>query len=295
MDRKLKNTIALLVVFLLIVIGGVVYSFIFQKGEIEEKEKRVKDLNLSSYDTKDLMTQLEALQSRVAELDSILALRKYNIPVRLDQSSFYDFVNQVSFTFSNESYLNIEYDRIERDPNFFFYIYNIKGNTFFNEFYRLVYAIEQSKELKKVLECKIDNVVSLNEDNIALYQVSFEMEVAVYFSEDDSFASSALVENRLNPNPLYDIFYPLIRNEIPPNTDNLPDIQSGQLLALIPDGAFISDGRGNSYLLWEGDKVYLGYLTEIDYNKNEVSFILNKGGIIEKVTLTLEKEKNPSE
>lgn len=295
MDRKLKNTLALLVIFFLILIGGGIYSFVFQKNEIEEKEKRVKDLNLSAYDTKDLMAQLEALESRVAELDSILALRKYNIPVRLDQSSFYDFVNKVSFTFSNDSYVNIEYDRIESDPNFYFYIYSIKGTTFFNEFYRLVYAIEQSKELKKVLNCSINNVVTVNDEDIALYQISFEIEVAVYFSDDDSFASSSLVENRLNPNPLYDIFYPLIRNEIPPNTDNLPDIQTGQLLALIPDGAFISDGKGNSYLLWEGDKVYLGYLTEIDYDKNEVNFILNKGGIIEKVTLTLEKEKKPSE
>jgi hypothetical protein len=71
----------------------------------------------------------------------------------------------------------------------------------------------------------------------------------------------------------------------------LPDIQAGQLLALIPDGAFIADASGDTYLLWEGDKVYLGYLTEIDFESNEVHFILNKGGIIEKVKLALEKEK----
>ena len=41
--------------------------------------------------------------------------------------------------------------------------------------------------------------------------------------------------------------------------------------------------------MWEGDQVYLGYLTEIDYDKNEVHFVLNKGGIIEKVTLELDK------
>ncbi len=295
MDRKLKNTIALIIIFLLILIGGGVYTFILQKGTIEEKEKRVKDLNLSSYDTKDLTAQLNALKSRVAELDSILALRKYNIPNSLDQSSFFDFVNRVSFGFSGESFLNIEYDRIESDPNFLFYIYSIKGTAFFNEFYSLVYAIEQSKELKKILDCSINNVVSVNDENLAMYQVSFELEVAVYFADNDMFVSSSMVENRLKPNPLYDIFYPLIRNEIPPNIDNLPDIQTAQLLALIPDGAFIADSKGNSFLLWEGDKVYLGYLTEIDYNKNEVHFILNKGGIIEKVVLTLEKEKKPSE
>jgi hypothetical protein len=42
-------------------------------------------------------------------------------------------------------------------------------------------------------------------------------------------------------------------------------------------------------LVWEGEQVYLGYLTKIDYDNNSVSFILNKGGIIEKVTLELVK------
>ena len=100
-------------------------------------------------------------------------------------------------------------------------------------------------------------------------------------------------ENRLRPNPLYDVFYPLIRNEIPPNTNNLLDVQTAQLLALIPEGAFLSDANGTTYLLWEGDPVYLGYLTKIDYENNKVSFILNKGGIIEKVDLLLEKEPKP--
>ena len=65
-------------------------------------------------------------------------------------------------------------------------------------------------------------------------------------------------------------------------------------LALIPDGAFLVDASGNTYLLWEGDQVYLGYLTNINYQNNEVNFVLNKGGIIENITLKLEKEKKPS-
>ena len=293
MDRKIKNTIALLIIFVLIVAAGGVYIFVFQKSKIDEKAKRVKDLNLSAYDTKDLMDQRDALRNRVAELDSILALRKFNIPYRLDQSKFYDFVNKISFNFANESFVNIEYDQIGKEPNFFFYIYDLNGTLYFNEFFQLAYAIEQSKELKKITDVKLKNVVGVTEDGVPQYQVSFSFKALVYFSQDDRFASSSIVENELKTNPLYDIFYPLIRNEIPPNVDKLPDVQTAKLLALIPDGAFISDSQGNSYLLWEGDKVYLGYLTEINYEKNEVHFILNKGGIIEKLSLTLEKEKKP--
>ena len=99
------------------------------------------------------------------------------------------------------------------------------------------------------------------------------------------------VENDLRTGPIYDAFYPLIRNEIPPNVDELLDVQGAKLLALIPEGAFIADTHGNTYLVWEGEQVYLGYLTKIDYEENNVSFILNKGGIIERITLELERTK----
>ena len=44
-------------------------------------------------------------------------------------------------------------------------------------------------------------------------------------------------------------------------------------------------------VLWEGERVYLGYLTSIDYKNNKVKFIINRGGVIEKVELYLEKEE----
>ncbi len=99
-----------------------------------------------------------------------------------------------------------------------------------------------------------------------------------------------MVENDLRTKEIYDAFYPLIRNEIPPNVDNLLDVQGAKLLALVPEGAFLSDGKGNTYLLWEGEPVYLGYLTKIDYDNNKVHFIINKGGVIEQVDLQLQKE-----
>ncbi|MDP3831240.1 MAG: hypothetical protein Q8Q47_08215, partial [Ignavibacteriaceae bacterium] len=83
--------------------------------------------------------------------------------------------------------------------------------------------------------------------------------------------------------------------DIPPNFDGLLDVQGARLLALVPEGAFVSDMKGNSYLLIEGDQVYLGYLTKIDYKNNSVKFILNKGGIVENVSLELEREFRQNE
>ncbi|WKZ69050.1 MAG: hypothetical protein QY331_13905 [Melioribacteraceae bacterium] len=293
MDRKTKNTILLAVILLVIVLIGGVYTFVIQNGKIDDKNEKLKEINLNAYNTDDLIDQLLTLQARAAELDSILSLRKYNVPVVLRQSRFFDFVNNVSFGFSPQSFVNISYKSVESETHFKKFIYAVEGTATFNDLYKLIYAIEQSKELKKVSNVAVSNFVNVDQEGFAHYLVSFKFDASVYFSDNDRFASSTLRENRLTANPLYDVFYPLIRNEIPPNVNNLLDVQTGQLLALIPEGAFVADAKGNTYLLWEGDEVYLGYLTEIDYQNSQVHFILNKGGIIEKVSLSL-VEKNVS-
>lgn len=290
MDPKIKNTLLILAILVLIVLGSGLYTYVIQKGDIDDKKNKIKELNLNAYNTADLVEQLNALKARSAELDSILNLRKFNIPVSLQQSRFYDFVNKISFGFSPHSYVNIEYIDTKQAGEFMYYKYDLTGVAFFNDLYKLIYAIEQSKELKKILMVAFNDFVKVDDEKNPFYLVNYKMSVAVYYSYNADFASSVIKENRLTPNPIYDIFYPLIRNEIPPNTDNLLDVQNATLLALVPDGAFIADGQGTTYLLWEGDQVYLGYLTEIDFQNNTVRFILNKGGIIDKVDLTLDKE-----
>jgi len=292
MDRKLKNTIGLLVLLFLVVVTGVLYNFLYLQDQIEDKTKKIADLNVNAYNTEDLLSQLETLERRVAELDSILALRKYNVPPEIPQSNFYDFINKISFSFSTDSYINVEYDEVKTETNYNYFSYRISGIAYYNEFFDLLYAIEQSKELKKIDKCSIDNNVNVDDDGIPHHKVSFALTVFTYFANSDRFTSNKFVENNLRANTQYDIFYPLIRDQIPANVDNLLDVQTAQLLALIPDGAFITDASGSSFVLWEGDQVYLGYLTQIDYNSNQVHFVLNKGGIIEKVTLLLSTDNN---
>jgi hypothetical protein len=145
--------------------------------------------------------------------------------------------------------------------------------------------------LKKIQAGSLTTNIVVDSDGMPHYLVNFNFIVNVYYANNDRFTTTKFSENRLIAGQIYDIFYPLIRNELPPNTEGLLEVDGAKLLALIPDGAFIADAKGNTYMLWEGDQVYLGYLTKIDYNKNLVTFILNKGGIIEKVNLELQKEE----
>lgn len=294
MSSKVKNTIIILIIFIAIFIGGGFFHFFLQKGKINDRQKKIHDLKLYQLDTDALNQQLDLLKKHVAELDSILVNRKYNIPYHLTQASFFDFVNQVSFNFSQNSFVNIEFTETETSADYNIYHYNLNGIAEFNDFIKLIYAVEESKQLKKVSDIDLTNNIKVEQDGTPHFLVTYKFKAKVYYSNDNRFFVKNFKENQIIPNPIYDFFYPLIRNEIPPNKDKLLDVQSAHLLALIPDGAFLSDASGNTYLLWEGDQVYLGYLTNINYQNNEVNFVLNKGGIIENYNLKLEKEKKQS-
>lgn len=289
MNKKIRSTLGLVALLVLILVAGGAYIFFVQGNKLDEKREKLKELNANSYDPEELRLRFEELVVRSSELDSILANRKYNIPQNLSSIKFYNFVNNITSGYSEAAKVDIEFLEQKEDKEFYFYEYRLTGSGYFNEVYNLVNSIEESRELKKINTVTLSNLVQTDEGGIPEFLVAFTLNAQVYFSSDDRFAPAVSKENNLSTGILYDAFYPLVRNEIPPNIDGLLDVQGAKLLAIIPEGAFLADNSGNTYLLWEGEQVYLGYLTKIDYKNSSASFILNKGGIIEKINLTLQQ------
>ena len=291
MSTKLKNTIALGGLLLFILIAGGAYILIFQRGELSAKEEKLRELKANDYNTEQLNLQYEDLYKRSVVLDSVLAARKFNIPQNLSSVKFYDFVTQLTNRLSEDTKVDVEYGEQKQERDFYYYEYNVKGVAPYNDLYRFIYGIEQSKELKKITSINLGSLVKNEKEEGPKFLVAFTLVVHVYFSNDNRFATAEFVENDLAARPLYDAFYPLLRNDIPSNTEGLLDIQGAKLLALVPEGAFLTDATGNTFLLLEVEPIYLGYLTSIDYKNNKVKFIINRGGVIEKVELYLEKEE----
>ena len=289
MNKKLRSTLVLLAFLFFILIAGGAYLYFVQGKKLDEKREKLKDLQAKALDPQELLAQYQELLVKSNRLDSILANREFNIPQNLSSIKFYNFVNNITNGFSDKAQVNIEFLEQKQEKEFFYHEYKLTGFGYFNEVYNLIFGIEHSKELKKVVNVSLGNLVQTKDDEIPVYLVNFTMTAKAYFSKDNRFAPATFVENNLGAPTLYDAFYPLIRNEIPPNVDELLDVQGATLLALIPEGAFIADSKGNTYLVWEGEQVYLGYLTKIDYQNSRVSFILNKGGIIEKMDLELDR------
>ncbi len=291
MNKKLRSTLVLLALLFVILIAGGAYLYFVQSKDLDEKRVKLQELQAKALDPQELLARYQDLLVQSNRLDSILANREFNIPQNLSSIKFYNFVNNITNGFSDKAQVNIEFLDQKQEKEFFYHEYKLTGFGYFNEVYNLIFAIENSKELKKVTSVSLGNLVKTSEDEVPVYLVNFTLNAKTYFSSDNRFAPATFVENNLGSPTLYDAFYPLIRNEIPPNVDELLDVQGATLLALIPEGAFIADSKGNTYLIWEGEQVYLGYLTKIDYQNSRVSFILNKGGIIEKMDLELDRSE----
>ncbi len=288
MNKKLRSTLILLTLLILIVAVSVAYYTFMLGKDLEEKQKKLKELSSKIVDEADLNMRLEMLQKRSLEIDSILANKRFFVYSELTPVSFFEFTNKLAQSFSAESQINVEYIDKKSEGEFQTYNYKVEGFGLFYDVFGMFRAIEKSKSLKKIRSFSIGTTVQVDKNGIPIYYTNFDFVVKSYFTNNRNFAPSKQVVDSVDKKVLYNFLFPLIRTEIPPNIYDLLDVQGARLLALLPDGAFISDNKGKTYLLSEGEEVYLGFLTKIDYKNNSVSFVLNKGGIIEKINLFLE-------
>lgn len=291
MKRKNKTLIILIAVLVVLSAAGGTYSWVIQGKEFKAKEAQLLALRADYAKIQALDFQLKELESKAGLVDSLMFTGAFTLPRNLLQSDFYRFIDSYSGDHEIYTFTNTEYLSRGVENGFHYYMYKVSGNGTFDDVYGLIYAIEHSRELKKIQSADVGSLTSVESKGAARYLVRFNLEVRVYFSESDQYAALTRKENNLSVGSMHNAFYPLVRTTIKSNTSNLPDVQKATLISLVPQGAFITDSKGNTMLFQKGDLVYLGYLADIDYQRGTVTFILNKGGILEELILELGKKQ----
>ncbi|MDR3667511.1 MAG: hypothetical protein P4L35_11770 [Ignavibacteriaceae bacterium] len=287
MKRNNKTLIVLIITFVIITAIGSIYSLFIQKQQIQDSVTKLDHLRLNYSDLSKISSQLKNAQEKATAVDSFLFSGRFTIPRNISQSRFYNFIDTWSGDHSIYTFTNTEYQNKGVENGFNYYSYKVSGCGGFDEVYGLIYAIEHSKDLMKIQTAELVTNTIVDSKGVPHYIVKFNLMVKEYFSQSDQYAAIVYTENNLRTGGLYNAFFPLVRNEIRPNTEHLPDIQGASLISLVPQGAFIMDASGNTTLMEKGDPVYLGNLMDIDYDHESVTFVLNKGGIVEFETLKL--------
>ena len=287
MSHQTRNTIILLISFLVIALGAGYYIFIGQPKSIKAKTSQLTELNQKFTNTKALAVTYDSLSRESERIDSILFNRAKAIPFRESMTDTYNDIIRISKCFTQYTRLDIEYDKTEPVGAASIDHFILHGQGDFNDVFRLLYELEKSKKLYKIKSVNLKNATLTKGSGEILYQVLFDIKLESYFTADKNLALNYEEIPDKKYFKISDYFYPLITPDIPPNYDELLEVEGASLLAIIPDGVFIMDKNGNSFTLTEGDPVYLGYLTKIDYDRQKCEFLLNRGGIVEKIVLDL--------
>ncbi len=287
MSYKIRNSIALGVLLLLILgIGTYIRAYNLPK-KVKQLEKEVKKIDEELQNTPNLVNQFNDLSAVLTDTQKRWENRNKDIPpVDITSQSYAYFSRLIDL--SGNVKLDMIYNGVQNMGNYGYNVYNLKGEAPFENLYRFIWYLENDRRLYKVRTLNLRGVEAApTEKEEGHLVVVFDMVVHAYFSSISELSNS-LGERSLTPNPLaVDPFSPVISSGIPPNTRSLVETERSDLKAVIPGKAFVLDQGNVIRTLREGDEVYLGYVTKVDPESGRVECTLNKGGIIQKVEMKI--------
>ena len=287
MSYKIRNSIALgILLFLIVAVGTYIRAF-NQPHKIKQIQASIKKIDDELQNTPNLVNQFNDLSTTLNDTQKRWSARNKIIPASDATAESYSYFSHL-IDISGPIRLDMAYAGNQNKGNYGFNTYSLKGEATFDNFYRFLWYLENGRRLYKVSAVTLRGVeVAPTDKKAGEVLVTFDMSVQAYYSTVAELSSS-LIDRDLTPNPLYvDPFMPGISSGIPPNVRSLVEIERSSLKAVIPGKAFVEDQTKSIRTLQEGDEVYLGYVTRIDPQNGKVECTLNKGGIINKVELSI--------
>ncbi len=287
MSYKVRNSIALGVLLLLIIgVGTYVRAYHLPKKAkaIDAEVKRI-DEELSN--TPSLIHEYNELSAVVADTKKRWESRSKEIPPEDITGKTYEYFSTL-IEKSGGLKLNMVYQGPQAKGNYGYNVYSLRGEGKFSNLYKFLWHLENGRKLFKVNTLTMKGLeVAANEKTAGDLLVTFEMTLHAFYATIPELAHPN-TDQLTTPNYLsQDPFEPVITANLPPNKDNLVEIERSDLKAVIPGKAFVIDQSNNFRTLEPGDEVYLGYVTKLSPDEGKIECTLNKGGIIEKVELKI--------
>jgi len=281
---KTRNTLILsCFLFLIITIGGYYALYFYPKT------------------SKKLVIQVDRLKQQISAFDGIEAeyikirdlIQKEQIKLAnmnkqilpdMTASKTYSYLNSI-LNFSGVIQFDMLYTQTKHAKGYSYRIYNIKGEGYFPAIFKFIWFVERGPQIYKINKLVLRGIESPKTGQSKI--IVFEIELWSLFAPVKNLP---VIEKTLDDVVVAEVnnpFNPYVPRTLPPNSENLLEVERAELKAVIPGKAFIADHYGKVHVLKEGDKVYLGYTTRINEAKSQVEFTLNKSGAVKKFILKL--------
>lgn len=307
-----SNQIVLLSCLIVLIGAGTYLTYFRQQNtlnsleqEIEAKEQKRQKIKTLRVDLSEAQTQLESVQERWGSRYKI-------VPETVSSPAIVGYLTEL--TQSGFKTFNVSSTGAEERDGYSIHTFSAEGEAFFSSLYQFVWTVENNRPFYRVRDLELNYLENRTRDEETGRTsmdvlVSFQMDVQAIFgaasgvgedtrSSDDGelqglpvaqTSPSPPLPSSVLPNPALEInpFYPLIFDQIPPNEYDRLNVESANLVSIVGDRAVFLTSEGVERVA-EGDRVYLGRITEVDATEGSVVARLNKGGIVENVEITLQ-------
>ncbi len=291
-EYKTRNQIILLLFNLLVGVSAAVLMLYYFPGKEKELNKQIRQIHQSLNNLSGIQEQLTQVQKLLDEKAERLQQLDKQVRSRNSASYTYDYLNRI-LRYAGE----IKFDMVKvgskATDGYQYNVYNIKGETSYGNLFRLIWYLEQGPEIFKIERLNVTGLETRDpETNRTRLVVPFEMELWALYSDVENIPPIKRTLADVRPVRYRNPFRPLVYRNLTPNTKGLVEPERAELKGIVGDKAFVANYDGKIHVLHEGDPVYLGYVSRIDAKRNQVVFTLNKGGLIDHVTLKLRFTKD---
>ncbi|PIQ60100.1 MAG: hypothetical protein COV99_12340 [Bacteroidetes bacterium CG12_big_fil_rev_8_21_14_0_65_60_17] len=284
MSNLVQNILILGFCWLLATGGGAYLTLLKQPAEMSRLEKAEEVARLKAAEMNSLLGDVSASESLAGEAMTRWQARYKSVPGRLSSEDVIRFLNE--HTSSGFDPFDITFKAHRESRKFNRFDFDIKGRADWPDLYSLIWSIENSPVLYRVtdleLQASADAMIEFNFELTAFYGgmtgMSADERESLPEIPASWFPSPSLADNP---------FEPLVLSELPPNTDDLVDVERAEL-AMIAGGQAVFFWNDSYVGLEPGDKVYLGTLISVDPREGRVVVRLNRGGITDEIELMLD-------
>jgi len=290
---KLRNTLYIGVVWLVITVIGGVYWVIIQPRQIKSINKEIQTINKALEDLPGLTDEVQRLTARYQDIKRRYDSRSKEIPQYDISSQTYEYM---SHGIDEAGFLkfDMKFMGTKSKSSWGYNAYKLEqGEAQFENLFKFVYFLENGRRLYKISSMKLEQKEAIDPDTKDVTKwIAFEMEIHAFFVRNIPELSTSLAVKSLTmiPSP-YDPFRSIITQVLATDVP-ADEIDAGQveIKAVLPGKAFVLTGN-ELIVMHIGDKVWRGNLTRVNPAESAVEFTIDEGGVVRKLVKKINFDK----
>ncbi len=298
MSFKLRNTIVLAVVLLIITGGGLFYWMYMQPKQLKTTLVEIQKIEKELVDVPQTVAEVQALTDKLADTKRRYDSRSKEIPAFDITSQTYAYmskgIDEAGITNDNEFVrFNMTYETSRDFGNFGYNVYQLTdGEAAFENLYKFVYYLENGSRLYKIAWINLEDreMVNMDTKETRKYLI-FSMELHAYYTKIQELNTSLAAKSLTFTQSPFDPFEPIILSTLSGDApEGELDSKQMDVRAILPGKAFVMY-KGELIVLHLGDKVWRGFVSRISPVDSKIEFTVNEGGIVKKVAKAMVFEK----